>query len=339
MALHPAMSGTRSLFSNTVLQFSLFVFFVLFRFSMIAQNLVPNPSFEIFDTCPNAQGQIIHAIGWKNFNQYSPDYYNMCSTANNYLVSVPHNWTGYQQAASGNAYAGIYTYETPQPPADINIRECIGAQLLSPLVIGTKYFFSFKANLALDTNHILNQATNNIGMLFSTIFYSQSNPVPINNFAHVYSTAVITDTMNWTTIAGSFIADSAYKYVVIGNFFDNAHTTIIQMQDTIWDRIAYYFIDDVYVSTDSIAGGIAEQDMQGKIKIYPNPSDGGYNIRLNNFSVYSINVYNELGKLIFSLAENIGDNLFLDLRGEKNGIYFLLINDGQRVITKKLIKE
>ena len=87
--------------------------------------------------------------------------------------------------------------------------------------------------------------------------------------------------MNWTTISGSFISDSAYQYVSIGNFFDDANTTLIQMQDTVFDRSAYYYIDDAYVSSDSLAGGIAEQDVQGNIKTYPNPFTKSTNVEVN----------------------------------------------------------
>ena len=49
-----------------------------------AQNLVPNPSFEIFITCPNTFGQIGLAIPWFQSNTIasSSDYYNSCNAGN-----------------------------------------------------------------------------------------------------------------------------------------------------------------------------------------------------------------------------------------------------------------
>ena len=113
-------------------------------------------------------------------------------------------------------------------------REYIGVKLLTPLVIGVKYYVSFKA--CLSDNPSIVYASNKLGALFSTISYSvdsfclppcNSTLLPPKNFAQVYSDSIITDTANWTTISGSFIADSVYQYVIIGNHFDNTHTSVI----------------------------------------------------------------------------------------------------------------
>jgi hypothetical protein len=303
--------------------------------NMHAQNLVPNPSFEIYDTCPNLQNQIQYATGWSNFwdpsHNSSPDYFNACSTS--YWTSVPHHFGDYQLAASGNAYAGIYTFESIVP----NTSEYIGAQLLSPLIIGNKYYLSFKVNLALDINHSLNQATNNIGMLFSTVQHNYNNPTRITNFAHLNSTSVITDTMNWTTISGSFIADSAYQYVIIGKFFDDAQTIIVQMQDTLVDRSAYYYIDEVYVSTDSIPDGITEQDLQDKINVYPNPFSESTTIEID----YSTGdgqmiLYDFMGKEIRKYF-NIKPKTKIDRGDLLAGVYFLKFEIDNRIFIQKLI--
>ena len=70
-------------------------------------------------------------------------------------------------------------------------------------------------------------ASNKLGAKFSTVSYSYSNPIQINNFAHVYSDSVIKDTTSWTLIKGEFTADSAYQYISIGNFFDDINTDTI----------------------------------------------------------------------------------------------------------------
>jgi OmpA-OmpF porin, OOP family len=70
-----------------------------------AQNLVPNPSFEQYDTCPDLLNQIQYAIGWNNFGN-TPDYYNACSQ----IMNVPNTQGGYQLAYDGNAYCGVYTF-------------------------------------------------------------------------------------------------------------------------------------------------------------------------------------------------------------------------------------
>jgi len=93
-------------------------------------------------------------------------------------------------------------------------------------------------------------ATNKTGVLFSTVPYSYSNPPPRNNFAHIYTDSIITDTAGWTTISGTFVADSAYEYIIIGNFFDNSHTDTL-LFDSLTFCVPYYYIDDVCVAIDS----------------------------------------------------------------------------------------
>src|ERR1051325_2803024 len=102
--------------------------FLLMSISVTAQNLVPNPSFENYSSCPTAGGQVYKAIGWSNCGQ-TPDYCNACATAANF--SVPYNGFGYQPAATGNAYCDLWTYASNQL-----YREFIGTFLIQPLVIG-----------------------------------------------------------------------------------------------------------------------------------------------------------------------------------------------------------
>src|SRR5689334_17274740 len=112
------------------LLFSLVVHFTF------AQNLVPNPSFEQYDTCPSDISQITKAIGWYAARK-TPDYFNVCSTdtfqGGHYKVSVPTNWVGHRTAASGNAYAGVISCTTQSA----FYKEYIGAQLITPLQMGT----------------------------------------------------------------------------------------------------------------------------------------------------------------------------------------------------------
>jgi hypothetical protein len=89
--------------------------FVLFSFFAKTQlNLVPNPGFEIYDTCPqdlfnppySGTNAICRAIPW--FQPNSPgitcsgstDFFHACSSF------VPQNILGFQYARTGSGYAG-----------------------------------------------------------------------------------------------------------------------------------------------------------------------------------------------------------------------------------------
>ena len=160
-----------------------------------AQNLVQNPSFETYDTCPNSDGQIKYAIGWSSYAS-SSDYFNSCSPP--YGEGVPYTLVGFQYAHTGIAYAGEYFYA---PTSSSAYREDMGTTLLTPLTIGTKYYVTFWVNLcSTDTNYGGNTAVNKEGALFSTVQYSINSPAPTNNFAQVYTNTIISDTLSWTMI-------------------------------------------------------------------------------------------------------------------------------------------
>src|SRR5690606_31382855 len=84
------------------------------------QNLVPNPSFEQYNACPNGISSLMYDPGYTSFptakywgnalQQGSADYFNACAPKNTY-VSVPWNGFGYQTPRSGNAYAGIIAWQ------------------------------------------------------------------------------------------------------------------------------------------------------------------------------------------------------------------------------------
>lgn len=289
-------------------------------------NLVPNPSFEQYSSCPNVQCGISLAAGWYSAG-YSPDYYNTCAS---WPFGVPTNGVGYQYPASGNAYAGIGTW-------GFVLREYLTAELISPLETGEKYFVSFKASRV---DRFVYCGHNKIGALFSTISYNLGNDSCNNipgllphDFAHVYSTQIITDTANWTTISGSFIADSAYQYIIIGNHFDDNNTDTICWGSNMG---SYYLIDDIYVSKDSI-NGITQDNTEQSVAIYPTVTSDIVFVQINIPAKASIKIYDLLGKLITTqtvlpLALNI-----ISIQEYDPGIYLMSVEIDNKIITKKII--
>lgn len=216
----------------------IFIFF-LSAVSVIVHaqvNLVPNPSFEQYSSCPGAFGEVYKATGWNSFN--SAEYFHSCATSSD--VQVPTNYMGYQYPATGNAYSGFFAYF-----ASVDYHEFLYTQLLNPLITNQKYFISFKVSPA-DSGFCV--YSNKTGIKF---FTTQPDSILLNNTAHFFTNTIITDTAGWTTVTGSFIADSAYNYAVIGNFFSDANTDIIDNNCN--SPVSYYYIDDICVSTDSLS--------------------------------------------------------------------------------------
>nr|MBA3986724.1 hypothetical protein [Flavobacteriales bacterium] len=259
-----------------------------------AQNLVPNFSFEEYNACPTTEDQVHFSDGWSKYSASSttPDYYNACVPSNGF--GVPQSFYSYQHAHRNcNAYMGLIIWSASIP----NFREQIGIQLSQPLAIGQKYYFSFYTVMAgqSDGNDYYDNPSNNIGMRLSTLPYSSSNPAPIDNFAHLRSVSIISDTVNWLRISGSIVADSAYNYLMLGNFYDDANTDTTMLNcGTCYNYYSYYLVDDVCVSTDSLLcnGGIdvipctvsiEENSFENQINIYPNPAKNFINIANGNY--------------------------------------------------------
>lgn len=200
------------------------------------QNLVPNPSFETYQSCNFSQGDADYANGWNKspvFNQppSHADYCNSCSPS----YGVPLNPWGSQSAATGNGYMAI----TTKVPAWGQYRENIYAQLITPLSIGVTYSLSFK--LSLCDNFML--ASNKMGLKFSMF-----PNISVNNSAHLFAANPVTNQSGWTVISGTFTADSAYSYIGVGNFFDDANTLEIIACSSCSQYYNIYYVDDISVT-------------------------------------------------------------------------------------------
>lgn len=218
------------------------------------------------------------------------------------------------------------------------MREYVGCRLISPLEIGEKYFVNFKVSLI---DRFIYCANNKIGALFSTVSYNLGADscnlvqglIP-NNFAHVYSEQIITDTSNWTTISGSFIADSSYQYIIIGNHFDDTNTDTICFG--ISNPYTHYLIDDIYVSTDSILG-INENSIKESIAIYPTVTSDEIFIQSDIPLMVRVRVFDVYGRLIIDTMISLKNQSEISLSEYNSGIYIINISSSEKSIIKKII--
>ncbi len=314
------------------MRISLFIcLFFLFNFKTFGQNLVPNPDFEDTIACPNGFGGIICASPWTSYLE-TPDYFNFCAsscTQPSICFGIPNNWFGSQQPYSGNGYSGLSTYSFGVS----NDREVIGVRLINPLLIEKKYYFSCYISRAAGLQ--TKGATNNFGFRFSTVPFniSSGNGMPINNFSHYHDTTIVVDSIGWTRISGSFIADSAYQYLALGNFYDDANTDTIDMNPMgqPWNY-AYYYVDYVCVTPDSgnciLFNSINQNINSNVFSVSPNPFNDYIDIVSTMNDVSELIIYDVFGrkivsKLIFNKESinlgNIGSGLYLYVIS-KNGL-------------------
>ncbi len=232
------------------------VFCILFLLccasSVFAQNLVPNPSFEDFTTCPTMLDQLPNATGWSSPTDGNPDFFHACSTSGD--VGVPSNAFGTQTASTGSGYAGIVAF------GENEVRDYIQTTLTSPLEIGKSYCVEFRVSLSDEDFYGVQE----LGMLFSTTPTNVTNGgTALNLTPQIYNMDdVIVENTEWQVISDVLTADQAYQYLSIGNFFSNANTTgggTFPGAPDILD--AYYFIDDVSVQEieENLVTGVDSQ--------------------------------------------------------------------------------
>ncbi len=235
-----------------------------------AQNLVPNGSFEEYTECPDFWNQVDRAVGWYSAG-LSPDYFNACSTTG--YVGVPQSVVGFQAAWDGSAYAGGYSW-CAFPP---NRREFLSVELVEPLVPGEQVELSMRIAAATGgSQENMRWSIGGVGMRFSVEPYVYDQVSPLPNNAALFMESAPADTSIWYWVHGEFMPDSAYRYLTIGNMFDDAHVQPIIVNEAAAFDCSYFFVDDVCVSTEASACIVAAlpELSQSKwvMRVFPNPA-------------------------------------------------------------------
>ncbi len=309
----------------------LLILFISTTRSHAQLNLVPNPSFEDTVYCPFGLTQIEAASGWSSFRN-SPDYYNSCNTFNG--LNVPNTVFGFQLAHSGFAFIGVDTYHRINSPSGGNYREYAGTSLINQLQIGAKYYFSFYAVVAERGSGF---TSNNLGLRFFTNSYSLSNPAPLDNFSHLKFDSILIDSIIWHKISGSFIADSNYSHVCLGNFYDYMNTDTSYFFPS--PVMAYYYVDDVCVTTDSLYNetwtGLSSVE-QSEVNVWPNPVQNYIQFKSNQL-IDEITIYDSRGKLLKSEKVNSQEGQ-INLEILSEGIYFASFRKEKTISVYKVLK-
>ncbi|MFO0434993.1 MAG: T9SS type A sorting domain-containing protein [Sphingobacteriaceae bacterium] len=313
----------------------LLVILTLFSRLVLGQtNLVPNPSFEYSVNCPTQDDEAAACQFWTSYRT-SPDYFNSCNTFST-SFSTPYNLAGYQIPATGNSYMGLILYASPTT-LFANYREYLGAKLTNTLITNQKYFFSIKCVATKSNWAPSNCYSSKIGVNFSKTSFTLVNPYPIINSAKVFANTIINDTTNWQTIKGSFIADSAYQYIILGNFFNDSQTDTL-IYDSGTNCTAYYLIDNVCLSTDSVfAYNYIPQQVQHhhivQTKIYPNPASKIISIESDkNFEII---LFNKFGQKLFT--KKCYGLEKIDIEHFSVGLYYLQIIQENKSYYEKII--
>lgn len=226
-----------------------------------AQNLVLNPSFETISSCPLGPSELDNAANWSNPFQNligdtcsTSDLYNACNPLGAFGTDVPANILGNEPARTGDGYAGIILSERISifgctSFGGSNWREYVHGQLSTPLTAGQTYCVTFYASLA----DAVKYASDDFGVLFSNNALSVScaslsgnGPLPFSPQLQ-WTGGIVTSATGWTQLQWSYTASGGEQFITIGNFNDDANTTISCVNANGFNPYAYYYIDDVSV--------------------------------------------------------------------------------------------
>ncbi len=284
-------------------------------------NLVPNPSFEDTTYCPT--GNVNKATDWFSPSLGTPDIFRdsgnigACWESCEWIgVANYSNGGGYQFPRTGRTYAGFKTLGS-SPGAT---REYISIKLSDTLEAGRKYCVSFYTSLANYSGY----AFDKIGVAFSPIPYmdcSTSDPIITSN-GIANQTGIISDTINWVHVYDTFIATGGELYITLGNFQNDSDLQIVPTG--VPSQFTYHYFDDISVIyCDSVIVPPPTPPVYYDFTLFPNPSNGKFNITGNFPGGSEFVVYNMLGQIVCNgIALPEGNNeapIFLDVA---IGVYY-----------------
>jgi len=235
---------------------------------------VPNGDFEQITEKKFPCSWLLNDVG---INEYLHHWFTPISTSTDVIstyadedcwAKAPNTGEGNRPPHSGNVMIGMINYSPEGGCQPNEWHEYLSVKLSEKLIVGNVYCVEFWVALGANSKY----ATNNIGVLFTTQSPERNSCSPILYKPQVNINHVLNNTKDWLRIEASFMADSAYEYLTIGNFFTHEQTTIetqkgqpVQQSDnTVEDSgteienefinvdaendisfLAYYFIDDV----------------------------------------------------------------------------------------------
>lgn len=221
--------------------------------STTAQNLVPDSSFE---SVTNHYCGIVSSAGqfdalftdWNNATEGDGDLFSLLvdTTCFNHCTnpspSGPIPPKGSQAPLTGDVYAGIFLYTIN----GLEQREYLQTTLTSPLIIGNQYEVAAWVSLA-DFSEF---STSDFDFLFSTdAVYAPNNNV-LALTPQMENDVLLSGTTDWILVRDTFIADSAYTHLTLGNFNSDVATSLTPNPGSgggPGQYGAYYFVEDVSV--------------------------------------------------------------------------------------------
>jgi hypothetical protein len=130
------------------------------------------------------------------------------------------------------------------------------------------------------------------------------------------------------------------------NFTQDPDTVILSISSSDWRDTTLSFvgsdlrIDEIYFKSQATITGITPMtvDNENIINIFPNPSNGRFQIKSPGTDIQKVEIYDALGKKIYVNSKLDGQKSSeIDISQYKKGIYFVKIFDGLKIYTKNIV--
>jgi hypothetical protein len=257
------------------------------------QNLITNPDFELFTSCPTTLGQVSLANSWFDV-VINADYYN-CGLSTSPYIS---NSTAY----SGTGFMGFASYGDANGSA-----EAIGQYLSQPLLSGHSYTATFVAKKT--TNGIFSSICGGIALYG---FKNTTPPATGSIHTSQLPNAIllgIGDTVsnsNWQTFSINFIPSDTINEIVF----------TVEPSPNCQECV---FIDNIYLQIAQPNSAL-ESNNDNRLNVFPNPFISNLNIQINDSETAEIILYNLSSKKI--LQQTITNTTTINTEKIVKGIYF-----------------
>ncbi|MEM7162366.1 MAG: PKD domain-containing protein [Bacteroidota bacterium] len=265
-----------------------------FQSGQIPESIIPNPSFEDMDCCPNSFGDLDCAVDWIQASDATSDFINTCNFMP-FGVPLP--------MPDGNGCVGFHCMHT--------YKEYVGACLTEPFVAGEPYTLqmSIAANEAgLNANSFgpPQQAPLNITVFGSPHctdlpFPTYLCPMNAPNAGdwEIIGEALYTPSDIWSTLEISLYSDVDINAVVIGPPCD-LPASYPTLGSTYKD---YFFVDNLILNQSALfSAQVSEQYVSINVNGDQIPLDPGF---IDNNPIYGQYCFDEM--VLYNSPDTTGD--------------------------------
>ncbi|MBP2831833.1 gliding motility-associated C-terminal domain-containing protein [Aquimarina sp. U1-2] len=236
-------------------------------------NVIPNPSFEDFFQCPDAQFQMDRVNNWIAPSFGSTDYLNTCG-----FIGEAFQPTAPLPIPDGNGFVGLYIGGDVNP----EYKELVGVCLSNPLIADTNYELEFNVGFgsAPASGGSAQSQSPNTFVLYGTIDcsnipYLENTFVPCPfgtnpEFEEMGRVTVSSSPGNWELVTINFTPSADVEAIVLGG--------VCEPVPAAFER--YYFLDDFRLfdtsaSTESVDAGPDQTINNGESAVLlATPSNG-----------------------------------------------------------------